>query len=53
MEMISGTNYDQVWGLAKQPTDLQTLLLRGPTMSDDQFNDFKELRKNFDKWLAS
>jgi len=27
-------------------TDLQQLLLQGPTMSDDQWEDFKALRKD-------
>jgi hypothetical protein len=33
-------------------TDFQEFLLQGPTMSDGQLEDYKELRKNFDKWLA-
>lgn len=31
--------------------ELQRLLLKGPVMSDEQFEDFKKLRKNFNKWL--
>jgi hypothetical protein len=31
--------------------DLQRFLLHGPIMSNDQFEDFKKLRKDFDKWL--
>ncbi len=31
--------------------DLQQLLLYGPLMSDEQYNDFKVLRKDFAKWI--
>jgi hypothetical protein len=32
-------------------SDLYTFLLSGPTMSDEQFNAFQELRKNFQQWI--
>jgi hypothetical protein len=31
--------------------ELQRFLLRGPVMSDEQFDDFKKLRKDFNRWL--
>lgn len=36
---------------AEEPNDLQRLLLKGPIMSDEQFDRLKQLRKDFDKWL--
>jgi hypothetical protein len=35
-----------------EPNDLQRFLLQGPIMSNDQFEDFKKLRKDFNKWLT-
>lgn len=29
---------------------LQTMLLNGPTMSDEQYEDFLDFRKNFNEW---
>lgn len=34
-----------------ETNELQQLLLEGPIMSDEQFDDFKKLRKAFNKWL--
>ena len=31
--------------------ELQRFLLQGPVMSDEQFDDFKKLRKDFNRWL--
>ena len=36
---------------SEEINELQRLLLKGPVMSDEQFEDFKKLRKNFNKWL--
>ncbi|MDQ1351456.1 MAG: hypothetical protein QG657_1758 [Acidobacteriota bacterium] len=36
---------------AKEPNELQRFLLNGPTMSDEQFDRLRQLRKDFDKWL--
>lgn len=35
----------------EETNELQKLLLEGPIMSDEQFDDFKKLRKAFNKWL--
>lgn len=35
----------------EETNELQQLLLEGPIMSDEQFDDFKKLRKAFNKWL--
>jgi hypothetical protein len=35
----------------KNLTEFQDFLLQGPLMSDDQYNDFKELRKDFTRWI--
>lgn len=35
----------------KEPNELQQLLLKGPIMSEEQFDRLKQLRKDFDKWL--
>jgi hypothetical protein len=34
-----------------ETNELQRFLLEGPIMSDEQFDDFKKLRKAFNKWL--
>lgn len=31
--------------------EFQQLLLRGPVMSDDQFENFKTLREDFNRWI--
>jgi hypothetical protein len=31
--------------------ELQQFLLQGPLMSDEQFDGFKKLRKDFNRWL--
>lgn len=31
--------------------ELQQLLLNGPLMSDEQYNEFNVLRKDFAKWI--
>ncbi len=31
--------------------EFRAFLLKGPVMSNEQFNDFKELRKDFARWL--
>lgn len=31
--------------------DLQRFLLQGPLMSKEQFDTFKDLRKDFNRWL--
>jgi len=31
--------------------ELQQFLLQGPLMSDEQFDSFKKLRKDFNRWL--
>lgn len=31
--------------------EFQQFLLQGPFMSDDQYSDFKSLRKDFAKWI--
>lgn len=31
--------------------ELQQFLLQGPLMSDEQFDRFKKLRKDFNRWL--
>jgi hypothetical protein len=38
-------------GGSPESSDLYTFLLSGPTMSDEQFNAFQELRKNFQRWI--
>ena len=35
----------------EEPNELQQLLLKGPIMSEEQFDQFRQLRKDFDKWL--
>lgn len=35
----------------EETSELQRFLLEGPIMSDEQFDDFKKLRKSFNKWL--
>ena len=32
--------------------DLKRFLLQGPIMSNDGFEDFKKLKKDFNKWLT-
>jgi hypothetical protein len=32
-------------------SELQRLILQGPVMTDEQFNDFKAMRKSFNKWI--
>ena len=34
-------------------SDLESLLLQGPVMSDEQFHAFEENRKAFDQWRVS
>ncbi len=36
---------------SEESNELQHLLLDGPIMTDEQFKQFKQLRKDFDKWL--
>lgn len=33
--------------------DLESLIVEGPVMSDEQYNEFEEIRKNFNQWRAS
>lgn len=33
--------------------EFQDFLLQGPVMSDGQFREFKELRKDFARWIES
>ena len=33
--------------------ELQKLLLNGPVMSDEQFEQFKELRKGLNAWIGN
>ena len=33
--------------------EFQDFLLQGPVMSDEQYSEFKELRKEFSKWLEN
>ncbi len=35
----------------EEPNELQRFLLKGPIMSEEQFDQFRQLRKDFDKWL--
>ncbi|ANI88918.1 hypothetical protein A9P82_06185 [Arachidicoccus ginsenosidimutans] len=35
---------------AQKKNDLQTLLLNGPTMSDEQYETFLQNRKMFNQW---
>ncbi len=32
--------------------DFQKLLINGPVMSDEQFNNYKNLRENLNKWIT-
>ncbi len=38
-------------GSKEDMNEFQEFLLQGPSMTDEQFNNFKELRKNFNQWL--
>ncbi len=31
-------------------TDFQKMLLNGPVMSDEQYKNYKDVRKHFNKW---
>ena len=33
--------------------DLESLIVDGPVMSDEKYNEFEEHRKNFNQWRAS
>ena len=33
--------------------DLESLIVNGPVMSDEKYNEFEENRKNFDQWRAN
>jgi hypothetical protein len=35
----------------EEPNELQRFLLEGPIMSEEQFDQLRQFRKDFDKWL--
>jgi hypothetical protein len=34
-------------------SEFQKFLLKGPVMSDEQFKNFQELRKSFNRWIGN
>ena len=42
---------DEIGNESEDLDELQTFLLQGPVMSDEQFDNFKKLRKDFNRWL--
>ena len=36
---------------ADEQTEFEELLLHGPVMSDEQFEQYEEVRRNFTKWI--
>ena len=34
-------------------SEFQEFLLKGPVMSDEQFKNFQELRKSFNRWIGN
>ncbi len=48
VKLIQKTNNTE-----SQPSDFQKFLLSGPTMTDQQFDQFQEKRKQFEIWRTS